>query len=39
MPHDIQDLLNLILELEARIIKLELARAPPLVTDEWYWDH
>ena len=39
MTHDIQDLLDLIKELEERIIKLELSREPPLALDNWYWDH
>ena len=39
MTHDIQDLLNLIKELEERIIKLESTREVPMATDAWYWDH
>ena len=44
MTHDIQDLLNLIKELEERIIKLELGRErmcmqEPQFSDAWYWDH
>jgi len=39
MTHDIQDLLNLIKELEARIIKLELTREPVVDLGHWYWDH
>ncbi len=43
MTHDIQDLLNLIKELEERILILESAQlalykvAPD--SDSWYWDH
>lgn len=41
MSHDIDDLLNLIKQLEERIIQLELARdSPILVTDDsYYWEH
>jgi len=49
MTHDIQDLLNLIKELEQRIIDLEkrmsmcAPSAPrgtyPREHDAWYWDH
>lgn len=48
MTHDIQDLLNLIKDLEERIIELEksaAATAVPLQSrmalqdDSWYWDH
>jgi len=39
MTHDIQDLLDLIKELEERIIKLESTREIPLGIDTWYWDH
>ena len=44
MTHDIQDLLNLIKELEERIISLELqfsSTTQGFGRDEnaWYWDH
>ena len=44
MTHDIQDLLNLIKELEERIIKLEHNLQGQLTgdgsdPDGWYWDH
>ncbi len=45
MTHDIEDLLNLIKELEKRVIELEKMRsatavASPLIDpDHWYWDH
>ncbi len=41
MTHDIQDLLNLIKELESRIIKLEVTAraAADVIHDAWYWDH
>ncbi len=40
MTHDIQDLLNLIKELEERILSLELkARIFSCPDDSWYWDH
>ncbi len=42
MSHDIEDLLNLIKELEERIIKLEAKdQAQRLVQheDSWYWEH
>ncbi len=41
MTHDIEDLLNLIKELEERILQLELARDKlPLVADDsYYWEH
>ncbi len=42
MNHDIEDLLNLIKELEERIIKLESKdQAQRLVQheDAWYWEH
>ena len=42
MTHDLEDLLNLIKELEERIIKLESKdKAQRLVQheDSWYWEH
>jgi len=44
MSHDIQDLLNLIKELEARVISLEQKMEQPegriiVPDDSWYWDH
>ncbi len=42
MSHDLEDLLELIRELEKRIIQLELqASKKRLVMDDdsWYWDH
>jgi len=44
MTHDIQDLLNLIKELEERIIKLEKNLQGQMTGDSidpgnWYWDH
>jgi len=41
MTHDIQDLLNLIKELESRILVLEKCAVVTAVRDEssWYWDH
>ncbi len=42
MSHDIEDLLELIKELEERIIKLESKdQAQRLVQheDSWYWEH
>ena len=46
MTHDIEDLLNLIKELEERIIKLELlllqcdsTKIINLPDDHWYWEH
>jgi hypothetical protein len=42
MSHDLEDLLDLIRELEKRIIQLELqACKKRLVMDDdsWYWDH
>ncbi len=47
MTHDIQDLLNLIKELEERILELETIcsnnRAMNMIRgvhdDRWYWDH
>ncbi len=41
MSHDIEDLLNLIKELEERIIKLEAKNQQRLVRheDSWYWEH
>ncbi len=41
MTHDLEDLLNLIKELEERIIKLEATHQQRLVQhdDAWYWEH
>ncbi len=46
MTHDIQDLLNLIKDLEERLIALELllvhcqgTKVVSLADDHWYWDH
>ncbi len=41
MTHDLEDLLNLIKELEERIIKLESKHQQRLVQheDSWYWEH
>jgi hypothetical protein len=42
MTHDLEDLLNLIKDLEERIIKLERnGSAQRLVQheDSWYWEH
>ena len=41
MSHDIQDLLNLIRELEERIIALEKVgiRTTIQLEDSWYWEH
>ncbi len=41
MSHDLEDLLNLIKELEERIIKLEAKNQVKLVQhdDSWYWEH
>ncbi len=39
MSHDIDDLLDIILQLEKRIIKLESAGRVLLQDDCWYWDH
>ncbi len=41
MTHDIDDLLELILQLEKRILKLESTAhyAADLIHDNWYWDH
>ena len=42
MTHDLQDLLNLIKELEERIIELEKCvgtEKTPLPDDSWYWNH
>ncbi len=42
MTHDIQDLLNLIKELEERLVKLEIASCSSRdagIVDNWYWDH
>ncbi len=44
MTHDIQDLLNLIKELETRVITLEKELEKPqgriiVPDDSWYWDH
>lgn len=40
MTHDIDDLLQMIKQLEERIIKLELNQVKsPNATDGWYFDH
>ena len=40
MTHDLEDLLNLIKELEARINKLERLRDQKISqADTWYWEH
>ncbi len=39
LTHDIQDLLNLIKELEERIIVLETMKRFVMDDDSWYWDH
>jgi hypothetical protein len=44
MTHDIDDLLLLIIELEQRVIALELKLEQPqgriiVPDDSWYWDH
>ena len=44
MTHDIQDLLNLIKDLEERIINLEVRDREEYLRsrgddDSWYWDH
>jgi len=42
MTHDIEDLLNLIKELEARILLLEEKQADhrvAILSDAWYWEH
>ncbi len=39
MSHDIQDLLDLIKELEERIIILETRKRLVMDNDSWYWDH
>lgn len=41
MSHDIDDLLEIIKELEERIIKLEVKSQVLLVKheDAWYWEH
>lgn len=43
MSHDIEDLLELIKQLEVRIIELEKKRRlvmnDSLNCDSWYWDH
>ena len=43
MTHDLEDLLDLIERLEARIIELELRLDPGVkvinADDTWYWEH
>ncbi len=43
MTHDLEDLLNLIKELEERIMELEkqvsFQEDTALLLDNWYWDH
>lgn len=40
MSHDLEDLLDLILELEKRINKLERLRDEKINQgDTWYWEH
>jgi hypothetical protein len=42
MSHDLEDLLNLIKELEERIIKLERKESAQRLVqheDSWYWEH
>jgi len=43
MTHDIDDLLNLIKELEERILELEKISSRmnvvDMTDDSWYWDH
>ena len=42
MTHDLEDLLNLIKELEERIVYLEkiaFNNANPQLEDAWYWEH
>ncbi len=41
MTHDIDDLLEIIKQLESRIIKLEVTAAAvaDVIHDAWYWDH
>ncbi len=41
MSHDLEDLLEIIKELEERIIKLEVKHQVTLVQheDAWYWEH
>lgn len=43
MTHDIDDLLEIIKQLEERIIKLERKpfreNASTLLVDSWYWEH
>lgn len=42
MSHDIQDLLELLKELETRVIDLERLlkdTTPRGAEDSWYWDH
>ncbi len=42
MSHDIEDLLNLIKELEERIIQLERRGSTQRLIqheDSWYWEH
>ena len=39
MTHDIDDLLEIITELEKRIIQLERKRIVVNDGDSWYWNH
>ncbi len=42
MSHDLEDLLNLIKDLEERILQLETKIATqknPQLEDAWYWEH
>lgn len=39
MTHDIDDLLEIITELEKRIIELERKRVRVNCDDSWYWNH
>lgn len=39
MTHDIDDLLELIKQLENRIIQLESKKRLVMDDDSWYWDH
>jgi hypothetical protein len=39
MTHDIDDLLELIKQLENRIIQLESRKRLVMDDDSWYWDH
>jgi len=39
MTHDIDDLLEIITQLEKRIIELERKRVSVNSDDAWYWNH